>query len=120
MHVRAPCPSLLPWRHYQIAKTLFIKLKLYSLLTQFLNNATTLFVNFNSIASIYNMISAKKKIFNNFFLMKVNNNEEEKNNIKIIPIPGPSAVAAAVSISGFSEKFIFSVMLMKRVLWFKT
>jgi len=30
-----------------------------------------------------------------------------KHNIKIIPIPGPSAVAAAVSISGFSEKFIF-------------
>jgi len=30
-----------------------------------------------------------------------------KNNIKVIPIPGPSAVAAAVSISGFSEKFFF-------------
>ena len=34
-------------------------------------------------------------------------NECIKNNIKIIPIPGPSAVAAALSISGFSEKFIF-------------
>ena len=34
-------------------------------------------------------------------------NECIKNNIKVIPIPGPSAVAAAVSISGFSEKFIF-------------
>ena len=34
-------------------------------------------------------------------------NECIKNNIKIIPIPGPSAVAAAVSMSGFSEKFIF-------------
>src|SRR6056300_1158809 len=34
-------------------------------------------------------------------------NECVKNNIKIIPIPVPSAVAAAVSISGFSEKFIF-------------
>ncbi len=34
-------------------------------------------------------------------------NECIKNNIKIIPIPGPSAVAAAVSISGFSEKFFF-------------
>jgi 16S rRNA (cytidine1402-2'-O)-methyltransferase len=34
-------------------------------------------------------------------------NECVKNNIKIIPIPGPSAVATAVSISGFSEKFIF-------------
>jgi 16S rRNA (cytidine1402-2'-O)-methyltransferase len=34
-------------------------------------------------------------------------NECVKNNIKIIPIPGPSVVATAVSISGFSEKFIF-------------
>ena len=34
-------------------------------------------------------------------------NECIKNNIKVIPIPGPSAVAAAVSISGFSEKFFF-------------
>jgi len=34
-------------------------------------------------------------------------NECIKNNIKVIPIPGPSAVAAAISISGFSEKFIF-------------
>ncbi|MDC0423780.1 16S rRNA (cytidine(1402)-2'-O)-methyltransferase [Candidatus Pelagibacter sp.] len=34
-------------------------------------------------------------------------NECIKNDIKIIPIPGPSAVAAAVSVSGFSEKFIF-------------
>jgi len=34
-------------------------------------------------------------------------NECIKNNIKIIPIPGPSAVAVAVSMSGFSEKFIF-------------
>jgi 16S rRNA (cytidine1402-2'-O)-methyltransferase len=34
-------------------------------------------------------------------------NECVRNNIKIIPIPGPSAVATAVSISGFSEKFIF-------------
>ena len=34
-------------------------------------------------------------------------NECVKNNIKIIPIPGPSAVSSAVSISGFSEKFFF-------------
>ena len=34
-------------------------------------------------------------------------NECVRNNIRIIPIPGPSAVATAVSISGFSEKFIF-------------
>ena len=34
-------------------------------------------------------------------------NECIKNNIQIIPIPGPSAVATAVSISGFSEKFFF-------------
>ena len=30
-----------------------------------------------------------------------------KNNIRIYPIPGPSAVSAAVSISGFSDKFFF-------------
>ena len=29
------------------------------------------------------------------------------NNIQVIPIPGPSAVSTAVSISGFSEKFFF-------------
>ena len=34
-------------------------------------------------------------------------NECIKNNIKIFPIPGPSAVATAVSISGFSDKFFF-------------
>ncbi len=34
-------------------------------------------------------------------------NECINNKIKIFPIPGPSAVAAAVSISGFSDKFIF-------------
>jgi 16S rRNA (cytidine1402-2'-O)-methyltransferase len=34
-------------------------------------------------------------------------NECVKNNIKIIPIPGASAVATALSISGFSEKFFF-------------
>ncbi|MDA9665570.1 16S rRNA (cytidine(1402)-2'-O)-methyltransferase [Candidatus Pelagibacter sp.] len=34
-------------------------------------------------------------------------NECIRNNIKITPIPGPSAVATAISISGFSEKFIF-------------
>jgi len=30
-----------------------------------------------------------------------------KNNLKIIPVPGPSAVSSALSISGFSEKFFF-------------
>ena len=34
-------------------------------------------------------------------------NECIKNNIKIFPIPGPSAVVTAVSISGFSDKFFF-------------
>ena len=34
-------------------------------------------------------------------------NECVQNNIKIIPIPGASAVATAISISGFSEKFFF-------------
>ena len=34
-------------------------------------------------------------------------NECVKNNINIIPLPGPSSVTSAVSISGFSEKFVF-------------
>ncbi len=34
-------------------------------------------------------------------------NECVNNKIRIFPIPGPSAIAAAVSISGFSDKFIF-------------
>jgi 16S rRNA (cytidine1402-2'-O)-methyltransferase len=38
-------------------------------------------------------------------------NECVKNNIKIIPIPGVSAVSTAISISGFSEKFFFNGFL---------
>jgi len=38
-------------------------------------------------------------------------NECVKHNIKIIPIPGVSAVSTAVSISGFSEKFFFNGFL---------
>ena len=34
-------------------------------------------------------------------------NECIKNSIDVIPIPGPSSVTAAKSISGFSEKFFF-------------
>tara|TARA_B100000902_G_scaffold216371_1_gene205708 strand:+ start:48 stop:911 length:864 start_codon:yes stop_codon:yes gene_type:complete len=34
-------------------------------------------------------------------------NECINNEIRVIPIPGPSAVPAAVSISGFSDKFLF-------------
>ena len=34
-------------------------------------------------------------------------NECINNDIRIFPIPGPSAVAVAVSISGFSDKFLF-------------
>ena len=34
-------------------------------------------------------------------------NEAYTNNINIFPIPGPSAVSSAISISGFSEKFFF-------------
>ena len=34
-------------------------------------------------------------------------NECINNQIKIFPIPGPSAVSAAISISGFSDKFLF-------------
>jgi len=34
-------------------------------------------------------------------------NECNKNKINVYPIPGPSAVSAAVSVSGFSEKYFF-------------
>ena len=34
-------------------------------------------------------------------------NECIKNNIEVYPVPGPSAITAAVSISGFSEKYYF-------------
>ena len=34
-------------------------------------------------------------------------NECIENDVKVFPIPGPSAVAAAVAISGFSDKFFF-------------
>ena len=34
-------------------------------------------------------------------------NECINNEIRIFPIPGPSAISAAVSISGFSDKFLF-------------
>ena len=34
-------------------------------------------------------------------------NECVANNIEVIPLPGPSSVTSAVSVSGFSEKFLF-------------
>ncbi len=42
-------------------------------------------------------------------------NEAYKNNIKIIPIPGPSAVTAAFSVSGFSDDYYFSGFLSKKL-----
>ena len=38
-----------------------------------------------------------------------------KNNINIYPIPGPTAVTAAVSISGFSEKYFFYGFFPKKI-----
>ena len=40
-------------------------------------------------------------------------NECIKNEIRIFPIPGPSAVTTAISISGFSDKFLFYGFLPK-------
>ena len=37
------------------------------------------------------------------------------NNINIIPVPGPSAVSTAVSISGFSDKFYFHGFLADKI-----
>ena len=42
-------------------------------------------------------------------------NEIEKNNIKIIPIPGPSAVTAAFSLSGYSDDYYFYGFLPKKL-----
>ena len=36
-------------------------------------------------------------------------NECIKNNLDVIPLPGPSAVTSAMSVSGFSEKSFFMV-----------
>ena len=46
---------------------------------------------------------------------KVLINECIKFGINIIPIPGPSAVSTAVSISGFSEKFFFYGFFLKKI-----
>ena len=40
-------------------------------------------------------------------------NECIKNDLKIFTVPGPSAVTAAVSISGFGDKFLFYGFLPK-------
>ena len=40
-------------------------------------------------------------------------NECIENEINVIPLPGPSSVTSAVSISGFSEKFFFMVFFQK-------
>ena len=42
-------------------------------------------------------------------------NECVENNINIIPIPGPSAVATAISISGFSDQFYFHGFLPEKI-----
>ena len=41
-------------------------------------------------------------------------NECLKNNISIFPVPGPSAVSTAVSVSGFSQKYFFYGFLTKK------
>ena len=41
-------------------------------------------------------------------------NECVKNGIKIFTVPGPSAISAAVSLSGFSDKFLFYGFLPKK------
>ena len=42
-------------------------------------------------------------------------NECLKNNISIFPVPGPSAVSTAVSVSGFSQKYFFYGFLPKKM-----
>tara|TARA_Y100000590_G_scaffold228930_1_gene258304 strand:- start:198 stop:851 length:654 start_codon:yes stop_codon:yes gene_type:complete len=38
-----------------------------------------------------------------------------KNNIDVMPIPGPSAVSAAISVSGFSDKYYFYGFLPEKI-----
>ena len=40
-------------------------------------------------------------------------NECLKNDINVIPLPGASAITSAISVSGFSEKFFFTVFFQK-------
>ena len=48
-------------------------------------------------------------------------NECINNEIKIFPIPGPSAIAVAVSISGFSDKFLFcDTNILTTIAWSRT
>ena len=44
-------------------------------------------------------------------------NECIKKNINIFPIPGPSAVSAAISVSGFSDKYFFCGFLPEKKKW---
>ena len=44
-------------------------------------------------------------------------NECVKNGIKIFTVPGPSAISAAVSLSGFSDKFLFYGFFTKKGNW---
>ena len=41
-------------------------------------------------------------------------NECIRNDIKIFPIPGPSAVSSALSVSGFEDKYLFYGFLPKK------
>ena len=41
-------------------------------------------------------------------------NECVKNNIKVFPIPGPSAITSAMSVSGFNQEFLFLVSCLKQ------
>ena len=84
--------------------------------------------NINTKMMSYHKFNEKKSLGKIIHLIKVNNivslisdagtpvisdpgmilvNECIKNNIAIHPIPGPSAVISALSVSGFKEKFLF-------------
>ena len=43
-------------------------------------------------------------------------NECLKNDIEIIPLPGPSAVTTALTASGFSDKFFSTVSFLKKIM----
>ena len=94
----------------RVSKKLFDRYKIKSKLISYhkynekknLNKIINLLVNKNIISLISDAGTPTISDPGNLLI-----NECVKKNIEIIPLPGPSSVSSAISISGFSEKFFF-------------
>ena len=94
----------------RVSKKLFDKYEIKSKLISYhkfnekknLNKIINLLVNKNIISLISDAGTPTISDPGNLLI-----NECVKKNIEIIPLPGPSSVSSAISISGFSEKFFF-------------